>query len=79
MFRYKYQVKLAEKVYYICLLCLSFFFYKNPVMMNLFMIKNGQYSIPALTLSIVAFNMLGYYLEKKHQFQEKELESLKKQ
>lgn len=51
-------------MYYILLLSLSFLFYKSPPLLNFFFIEHPQISIPAFSFILIAFNLIGYYLDK---------------
>mmetsp|Transcript_6698 Transcript_6698/g.10761 ORF Transcript_6698/g.10761 Transcript_6698/m.10761 type:complete len:119 (-) Transcript_6698:554-910(-) len=66
LYKWKYRVKIAEKVYYIFLICLSFVFYKNPSFFTTVFITHGQYSISGIPASIIIFNAIGWYLDRKY-------------
>jgi len=66
LYKLKYRVKIAEKVYYIMLLLLFFVFYKSPNFFNYAVVINGHFTIPAASLSVIILIATGWYLEGRH-------------
>ena len=56
MEKWKYRVKIAEKVYYTSLTVFLFVFYKSPSMTQLIIYDNAAITLPLVALSIIAFN-----------------------
>ena len=68
---------MAEKIYWVILICSIYVFYKSPSMVNVVFVQNGHFSISCIALSIIIFNSCGYYLEQSHQKVSKQVISLK--
>lgn len=59
------------------LLALGFLVYKSPAIMTYLFVDMPQYSIPFFSVSIIAFNAAGYYLDRKANKLDKMHKSLK--
>jgi hypothetical protein len=77
--RWKYRVKIAEKVFYVLLLSLGFMFYKSPALIAYTFTEIPQYSIPLFTILVMFFNLSTMWLDKKEKDQEKRHLKLKEQ
>jgi archaellum biogenesis protein FlaJ (TadC family) len=64
LFKWKYRMKVAEKVYYIILMSLAFVCYRSPSVFYFLFTQNPHISIPALSVTLFAFNFFGFYLDK---------------
>ena len=62
--KWRYRMKIMEKVYYIGLLVLGFFFYKKPELLTRFFVESPHLSIPFLSTSLLFFTMASYWLDK---------------
>jgi len=66
LFKMKYRVRIAEKVYYMLTTCMAFVFYKSPSVTQMIIYDNAHLSIPFFALSVIAFNYGIWYLDKAH-------------
>lgn len=63
--RWRYRVKLLEKIYYIGLLSLGFLVYKSPGLLSWFLSDYPLTTISIFSLSIIGFSMAGFMLDKR--------------
>jgi len=75
--KWRYRVKLTEKVYYICLMIFGFAVYKSPSLLALVIYDHTVFSISFFSLSIILFSVAGYYLEKRSRKSETQVRKLK--
>lgn len=73
----KYRVKIVEKVFFISLIVMAFFFYKSPGFFSYVLVMHGQVTIPALALVIIVLTTGGWWLETEHKKQEEKMQKLK--
>ena len=53
--KWKYRVKIIEKVYYILLLILGFLFYRSPSLLTKFFVDYGHLTIPCFCFMFLFF------------------------
>ena len=75
--KWRYRLKLAEKVFYILTLALGFLFYKSPSLLNWVLSEYPVIFIMSLSSVIIAFTLAGWYLEKKSRRNEQLVKKLK--
>lgn len=75
--KWKYRIKIAEKVYYLLLLVFGFMVYKSPSLLSYMFSDHPIVSITFFGLSIIAFSMGNWYLDKKAKRSEALVKKLK--
>jgi hypothetical protein len=75
--RWRYRVRLTEKLFYIFLLAVGFLAYKSPSLLNFLLVEHIVSTIVTLGLSIVSFTLAGWYLEKRSRSNEHLVKKLK--
>jgi len=73
----KYRVKIAEKVWYMVIMCFIFVFYKSPSITQIILYDNAWIVIPLTALSVIVFNYSIWYLDKSHVQSELKTKKLK--
>ena len=63
--KWRYRVKLIEKIYYIALLSLGFLVYKSPAILSWLLYDYPHISITFFSLSIIGFSLAGFMLDKQ--------------
>jgi len=75
--KWRYRIKFLEKIYFILLLAIGFIAYKSPPVMGFILYDSPHISITLISLSVLAFSIGNYLLEKRAQKSEKHVKSLK--
>jgi hypothetical protein len=75
--RWRYRVKMLEKVYFVFLLSLAFMFYKSPPLFHYMFTELPHISIPFFTITVLFFYFFGAWVSKKEKDQEKKHRKLK--
>lgn len=77
--RWRYRVKLIEKLFYILLLSLAFIVYKSPAMLSMFLYDYPLLTITSFSGAIIGFSVVGFYLDKRSRKNEQLAKKLKEQ
>ena len=75
--KWRYRLKLAEKVFYIAMLAMGFVFYKSPSLMTWVLTEHPILAIVSLSLCVIGFTVAGWYLEKRSRRNEQLVKKLK--
>jgi hypothetical protein len=75
--KWKYRIKLVEKVYYLLLLVFGFMVYKSPSLLTYLLSDHPFMSILFFAFSIIGFSMANWYLDKSSRKSEALVKKLK--
>lgn len=75
--KWKYRVKVLEKVFFIFLLSVGFLCYKSPALLTYFFVQNSVISIPLASFLVIFFSLAGFWIDKKSKETEKRTKKLK--
>lgn len=70
--RWKYRVKVAEKLGYVLLMAFGFVLYKSPSLLHYFLAEKLPWSLSLFSSAVIAFSLSHFYIDKRaHELEQK--------